>query len=440
MSALPTRADLAGDPSRATLQTILLAIYDMVAQRLAAGTTGAGIASAAELLLARNSLGLGAGADIASASTLPLAARTGNIVRITGVVPVTATDLENGGQVWAVAAGALPLTHHATNMPLQGGSSYTCAPDDVLLFERDSSGALRVLIFKKDGTPVTSVVGFRNRLINGAMAVDQRNSGSAQTFTAGAALAYCVDRWYGYCTGANVNGQRVAGSGVTQFRYQFTGAASVSKIGFAQRIEKANSIDLAGSTATLSVDLANSLLTTVNWTAWYANTDDTFGTLASPTRTQIATGSFTVNSTVNRYSTQIAIPSAATTGIEIEFSVAAQISGTWTIGNVQLETGAQASAFERRPMNYELSLCERYYELAHVGHVYYQWSEGTLASMSFRQTKRATPSWQQIADYGTIRSSGFATSTITVSGWIFQIQATANYANRHGLVAFSAEL
>lgn len=201
-----------------------------------------------------------------------------------------------------------------------------------------------------------------NRIINGAMAIDQRNAGVAQTITAGAALAYTVDRWYAYCTGANVTGQQVAGTGGNLFAYRFTGAASVTSIGFGQRIEALNSADLAGTTATLSVELSNSLLTTVTWTAFYANTSDTFGTLASPTRTQIATGTFTVTNTLTRYSTQISIPAAATTGIEIVFTVGAQTSGTWIIDNVQLEAGNMMSTFERRPHGQELLLCQRYYE------------------------------------------------------------------------------
>ncbi|NBT48732.1 MAG: hypothetical protein EBT07_13110 [Actinobacteria bacterium] len=207
----------------------------------------------------------------------------------------------------------------------------------------------------------TGYTGFRNCIVNGDMRVDQRNSGASQTFTAGAALAYCVDRFYGYCTGANVTGQRVAGTASNEFVYRFTGAASVTAIGFGTRLEATNTIDLAGSTATLSVQLANSLLTTVTWTAFYANTADAFGTLASPTRTQIATGTFTVNSTLTTYSTQISIPSSATTGIEIVFTVGAQTSGTWTIDNVQLEAGSSATAFERRPYGTELALCQRYY-------------------------------------------------------------------------------
>ena len=207
----------------------------------------------------------------------------------------------------------------------------------------------------------SGLTGFRNRIINGDMRIDQRNAGASQTFTAAAALAYSLDRFYGYCTGANVTGQRVAGTAPNEFAYRFTGAASVTAIGFGTRLEATNTTDLAGSTATLSVQLANSLLTSVTWTAYYASTKDAFGTLASPTRTQIATGTFTVTSTLTTYNTQISIPSAATTGIEIVFTVGAQTSGTWTIDNVQLEAGSTATEFERRPIGIELPLCQRYY-------------------------------------------------------------------------------
>lgn len=203
-----------------------------------------------------------------------------------------------------------------------------------------------------------SALLFRNLLVNGSCAVDQRNAGANQTITAAANIAYTVDRWYAYCTGANVVGARVASTGA----YQFTGAASVTGINFGQRIETANSAHLAGQTATLSVDLSNSLLTTVTWTAYYANTNDTFGQApASFTRTQIATGTFTVSSTVARYTASFAVPAAATTGIDIMFSVGAQTSGTWRINNAMLEAGPVATPFERRPIGTELALCQRYY-------------------------------------------------------------------------------
>jgi hypothetical protein len=240
--------------------------------------------------------------------------------------------------------------------------------------------------------------GLRNRIINGAMAVDQVNNGASQTFTAGAALAYCVDQWYGYCTGANVTGQRAGGSGGTPYRYQFTGAASVTGIGFGQRIEFLNTSDLVQATATLSVDLANSFLTTITWTAYYALANDNFGTLASPNKTAIATGTFTVNATLARYSAQIAIPLVANAGIEIVLSVGAQTSGTWTIGNVQLESGTQATPFERRPIGLETEMCQRYFEKSPDNNGYV--GAGVVTAVNtitctgpfFKVTKRVAPS------------------------------------------------
>lgn len=339
-----------------------------------------------------------------------------------------ATDADGAGEL---TSGAIIAVEEGT---LYADSQWMLTTDGAITL-----GTTALNFTRKDSS--TAATGFRNKIINGGMAVDQRNAGAAQTFTAAAALAYCVDRWYGYCTGANVNGQRVAGSGANQYRYQFSGAASVTGIGFGQRIEKANCIDLAGSTATLSVDLANSLLTTVNWTAYYANTDDTFGTLASPTRTQIATGSFTVNSTVTRYSTRIAIPGAATTGIEVVFSVGAQTSGTWVVGNVQLEAGASATSFERRPIASELAAAQRYFELHIAGGFYLNNAEGSWWTSSFKATKRVTPTVAEktlLVGGGT--ASGFnAPTSVNETGMVITL-ATGAFGYRHSTFTVSAEL
>jgi len=236
----------------------------------------------------------------------------------------------------------------------------------------------------------------KNRLINSAMAIDQRNAGASQTFTAAGALAYAVDRWYGYCTGANVTGQRVAGSTTptnSQYRYRFTGAASVTAVGFGQRIEQSNSYDLAGSTCTLSADLGiSATLTTVTWTASYATTTaDTFGTLASPTVTQIATGTFTVSATMTNFNAQISVPAAATTGIQIVFTVGALTAGlTWTIGNVQLERNSTATLFEQRLYDKELISCQRYYEIADALVSTTSWT-AVINCVFWKVTKRAVP-------------------------------------------------
>lgn len=258
------------------------------------------------------------------------------------------------------------------------------------------------------------LAGTRNKIINGGMQVDQRNSGAAQTFTAAAALAYSVDRWYGYCTGANVNGQQLAVSAPELFVYQFTGAASVTAIGFGQRIERKNCTYMAGQTATLSVKLQNSLLTTVTWTAYYATTNDTFGTLGAPTKTQIATGTFTVTSTLTRYSTQIAIPSAATTGIEILFTVGAQTSGTWQIGAVQLELGSVATPFERTDQSDVIGKCQHYYQKLSFGQSNGQFYSTTAARFcwGFPVVMRVAPT----LSIPTLTAEAVGTATITFSG------------------------
>lgn len=226
---------------------------------------------------------------------------------------------------------------------------------------------------------------FRNIFINGGFAIDQRNAGASQTITAGAALAYTVDRWYAYCTGANITGARVAGTAPSQYYYRFTGAASNTAVGFAQRIEAANSFHFAGKAVTLAVNIASTSLTSITWTAYYANTADTFGTVASPTRTQIATGTFAVTSTLGRKTANITFPSAATTGIEIVFTGGALLgSQTLTFDSAQLELGSIATPFEQRPIGTELALCQRYYETstnmnfygyqANAGDVYRNWN------------------------------------------------------------------
>jgi hypothetical protein len=227
----------------------------------------------------------------------------------------------------------------------------------------DSTSATWVQFSQQTSTS-PNTFGFKNRFINAGMQISQR--ATSATVTAGTGVPTsstgypCVDRWFVYSTGANVTAAQVAGSSTTQNRLQITGAASVTAVGVGQRIEANNSYDLNGQVVTLSVDMANSVLTSVTWTASYATTANTFGTIGTPTKTQIATGTFTVNSTVTNYKTQITVPSAATTGIEVLFTVGAQTSGTWTIGNPQIELGSTATSFDFRSYSTELALCQRY--------------------------------------------------------------------------------
>ena len=204
---------------------------------------------------------------------------------------------------------------------------------------------------------------YRNRLLNGDMRIDQRNVGAAQTITAGGSGVYTVDRWYAACTGANVTGQRVAGTGPHQYFYQFTGAASVTGISFGQRLEATDVYHMNGAPVMLSVFLANSLLTTVGWALYYPTATDNWAA-----RTLITSGSFTVTSTPSLYTLPavVTLPSNVTAGLELELTVGAQTSGTWTIGRAMLEPMPSgvivASPFERVDIVSELARCQRYFE------------------------------------------------------------------------------
>jgi hypothetical protein len=165
----------------------------------------------------------------------------------------------------------------------------------------------------------------------------------------------------------------------------------------------------------LSVNIANSVLTTVTWTASYATTANTFGTIGTATKTQIATGTFTVTSTLTQYTANISVPAAATTGIEILFTVGAQTSGTWQVGNVQFEPGSIATPFERKLYQQQLQDCQRYYfkfQAATIGDVFGNGSNSSTTAgrqfTAFPVPMRASPT--------TIEQSGTATDYSVLSG------------------------
>ena len=198
----------------------------------------------------------------------------------------------------------------------------------------------------------------KNRIINGAMVIDQRNAGAAQTISAGSA-PYTIDRWYLYSAGASVTGQRVAGTLPNQYAYRITGNTSNTNITFGQRIESYNTFDLTNQTVTLSFTLSSSSLTTATYNIYYPNATDNF-----TSTTSITSGSITINSTPTRYSVSINAGANAGNGLGIEFgnNITGLGSGqTFTIQNVQLEQNTSATPFERRLYNQELANCQRYY-------------------------------------------------------------------------------
>jgi hypothetical protein len=244
------------------------------------------------------------------------------------------------------------------------------------------------------GTTGTFLVGNTtirpNYLINGGFEISQ--AATSATITAGTAtptqsLGYpTVDNWFAYSVGGNPTIAQVAGSGATPYRLQLTGAASITSVGIGQRIESINSAKLALKTVTLSFDCSNSLLTSLTITANRPTTANTFGTIATPTKTQIATTSLTINSTLTRYSYTFTCPQEVNLGLEILFTLGAQTSGTFVLSNVKLEEGSVSTSFVSDAIQ-ELRNCQRYFLSAslNVGNPSY------ATSYTFPSTMRTTP-------------------------------------------------
>lgn len=297
------------------------------------------------------------------------------IIAATGSWTQTFNAAATLGDGWFVeyrndGTGVITLDPNAAET-IDGAATIQLAPSETCCIYCDGTQ------FKTIGRRTTDIAatsinggqigGFHNKLINSDFMISQLVGSGANTVVAGANLVYTIDQWYSFCAGANSTAQRVAGTGQDEYAYQFTGAASVTGIGFGQRMESINTFHLGGASAILGIDLSNSLLTSVGWALYYATSNDTFGTIAAPTRTLISSGTFTVTASKVRYFTPaIAIPGAATTGLELVLTVGAQTSGTWTIGKPQLEqcsvSATVGSSFERVSYQDQLRWCQRYLE------------------------------------------------------------------------------
>ena len=235
----------------------------------------------------------------------------------------------------------------------------------------------------------------RNRIINGAMVIDQRNAGASVTLTAS---QYTLDRWrFGVSVTSKLSAQQNAGSVTPPSGFtNYLGATSLSAytVGAAeqfqlkQTIEGFNVADLAWGTAdaatvTLSFWVRSSLTGTFGgsltnsagtrsypftYTISTANTweyetitiaGDTTGTWLTTNGSGIAlyfglgVGS-TLSGTAGAWA---AANYASATGA---VSVVGTSGATFYITGVQLEAGTTASPFEYRQYGTELALCQRY--------------------------------------------------------------------------------
>ena len=202
------------------------------------------------------------------------------------------------------------------------------------------------------------LAGFRNRIINGAMAIAQRGT----SFSSPASGSYTLDRWFINWTGAApATVAQVTGPTGFSSALQITGAASNTLTNLIQRIESYNCVDLVSQTISIRANIAVSTSQTVYWQLLYASATDNF-----TTTTNIATGTWSATTTATTFSAQISnLPSGAANGLQLIIAPqnnGAFTSGTITITGVQLELGTQSTPFEQRTIGQELALCQRYYE------------------------------------------------------------------------------
>jgi hypothetical protein len=204
-------------------------------------------------------------------------------------------------------------------------------------------------------------VGMKNRIINGAMVIDQRNAGASQTVTTSG--AFTVDRFFVQPTGASVTTQQVTGSGQYKNALRITGAASVTQCFIQQKIEASNSYDLAGQTVTVTIRASSSTLTSLTCYVERATAGvDNWSTFATD-----KTQAITITSAPTDYTFQATLSGSATNGIRFIFSTGAFTSGTLDITGIQLEKGNTATSFDHRQYGTELQLCQRYYQQSSSG-------------------------------------------------------------------------
>ena len=255
---------------------------------------------------------------------------------------------------------------------------------------------------------------FKNRIINGAQIIDQRNAGAAVTMTNPG--TFDTDRWY--CTNASdgvMTAQQVSDA-PTGFinSLKCTTTTADASLGVSQRaliaqyIEGLNIADLAWGTASAAT------VTISFWTK--SSLTGTFGgSLRNSAADRSYPFTYTINSanTWEQKSVTIAGDTTGTwlttngTGIGVHFGlgVATNLSGTagawvaannlsatgavsvlgtlnatWQITGVQLEVGTVATSFDYRPYGTELALCQRYFLSLGGDAVYERYGIGINAS------------------------------------------------------------
>jgi hypothetical protein len=330
----------------------------------------------------------------------------------------------------------------------------------------------------------SSNVTFRNRIINGAMVLDQRNAGASVSGTTG---VYTLDRWkvQNNSGAARFNVQQNAGSVTPPSGYKYylgitsTSAYSVASsdiIGIQQFVEGYNISDLAwGTSSALAVTLSFWVRSSLTGTFGGSVVEGSAGGALYPFSYTISAAN-----TWEQKSVTIAGPTIGTwnstngAGIQLLFSMGTGstftgAAGSWTtssyyaptgatsvvgtngatfyITGVQLEAGTTASPFEYRSYGIELMLAQRYYfQTPNFGNGAQIWGiAGSIGStttsyfrMSIPTVMRTTPSIALSPAYNT--GTGWSVNLSSLTNSTFTAAPTiADYTNAT-MVAFYAPI
>jgi hypothetical protein len=240
-------------------------------------------------------------------------------------------------------------------------------------------------------------VMFRNRVHNGDMRIDQRNSGALVT-----GGSYAVDRFLTVTTGItslSVSSQQVVDAPtVAGFKYSYkittTAAATAygtgGRYGILHRIEGLNVIDFgfgtsSASPVTISFWVKTSLPGLYSVCIYNSNSDRGYPATYTITsagtweyKTVIIpgdiTGTWTADNTrcfqvewclgadSSRLGTANTWNSSFVTGATGNTRLSDTLNATFQLTGVQLEKGTVATPFEHRLYGTELALCQRYYQ------------------------------------------------------------------------------
>ena len=266
-------------------------------------------------------------------------------------------------------------------------------------------------------------VSFRNRIINGAMVIDQRNAGASVTATGN---PFTLDRWRAVNSqAAKFTVQQNAGSVTPPAGFaNYLGAISSSAYSITstdyfilrQVIEGFNTADLAWGTAsaatvTLSFRVYSSLTGTFGGALQNDNQNRSYPfsfsipsantwTTVSVTIAGDTTGTWATNNTGGIYvvfglgvGSTLSGTAGAWAGANYfsatgATSVVGTSGATFYITGVQLEKGSTATSFDYRPYGTELALCQRYYAAGRIIGQAYFYSVSTNALDRFIASQR----------------------------------------------------